>query len=133
MGLDAEANGAQWAVEDDPRVTKVGRFLRLTRIDEIPQLWNVLRGDMRFVGPRPERPEFVKMLAEQIPYYQLRHVVPPGITGWAQVRYRYGATVEDAKRKLTYDLYYIKHASLALDLLIVFETLKTVILRRGSQ
>jgi sugar transferase (PEP-CTERM system associated) len=133
MGLDAEANGAQWAVEGDPRVTKVGRFLRLTRIDEIPQLWNVLKGDMRFVGPRPERPEFVKMLAEQIPYYQLRHVVPPGITGWAQVRYRYGATVEDAKRKLTYDLYYIKHASLALDLLIVFETLKTVILRRGSQ
>jgi lipopolysaccharide/colanic/teichoic acid biosynthesis glycosyltransferase len=133
MRQDAETHGAQWAVEDDPRVTKVGRFLRLTRIDEIPQLWNVLKGDMRFVGPRPERPEFVKILAEQIPYYQLRHIVPPGITGWAQVRYRYGATVDDAKRKLTYDLYYIKHASLALDLLIVFETLKTVILRRGSQ
>jgi sugar transferase (PEP-CTERM system associated) len=133
MRLDAEANGAQWAVEDDPRVTRVGRFLRLTRIDEIPQLWNVLKGDMRFVGPRPERPEFVNLLAEQIPYYQLRHIVPPGITGWAQVRYRYGSTVEDAKNKLTYDLYYIKHASLALDLLIVFETLKTVILRRGSQ
>jgi len=133
MRVDAEANGAQWAVEDDPRVTRVGRFFRLTRIDEIPQLWNVLKGDMRFVGPRPERPEFVKVLAEQIPYYQLRHIVPPGITGWAQVRYRYGSSVEDAKQKLTYDLYYIKHASLALDLLIVFETLKTIILRRGSQ
>jgi len=133
MHVDAESKGAQWAVQNDPRVTTIGRFLRLTRIDELPQLWNVLKGDMRFVGPRPERPEFVNLLAEQIPYYQLRHIVPPGITGWAQIRYRYGSSVEDAKQKLTYDLYYIKHASLALDLLIVFETLKTVILRRGSQ
>jgi sugar transferase (PEP-CTERM system associated) len=133
MREDAENDGAQWATRDDPRVTSIGRFLRLTRIDEIPQLWNVLRGDMRFVGPRPERPEFVQLLAEQIPYYQLRHIVPPGITGWAQVRYKYGASVEDAKQKLTYDLYYIKHASLALDLLIVFETLKTILLQRGSQ
>jgi lipopolysaccharide/colanic/teichoic acid biosynthesis glycosyltransferase len=133
MRVDAEANGAQWAVKGDTRVTSIGRFLRLTRIDEIPQLWNVLKGDMRFVGPRPERPEFVNVLAEQIPYYQLRHIVPPGITGWAQVRYQYGSSVEEAKAKLTYDLYYIKHASLALDLLIVFETLKTIILRRGAQ
>jgi sugar transferase (PEP-CTERM system associated) len=133
MRVDAENDGAQWATQDDPRVTSIGRFLRLARIDEIPQVWNVLRGDMRFVGPRPERPEFVQLLAEQIPYYQLRHIVPPGITGWAQVRYKYGASVEDAKQKLTYDLYYIKHASLALDLLIVFETLKTILLQRGSQ
>ncbi len=133
MRQDAESKGAQWATEDDPRVTPLGRFLRVTRIDEIPQLWNVLKGEMRFVGPRPERPEFVQMLAEQIPFYEIRHMVPPGVTGWAQVRYRYGSSVEDAREKLSYDLYYIKHSSLALDLLIAFETLKIVLLRRGGQ
>jgi sugar transferase (PEP-CTERM system associated) len=134
MRQDAEAGtGAVWARKDDPRVTRVGRLLRKTRLDEVPQLWNVLKGDMGFVGPRPERPEFVKWLADQIPYYNLRHIVRPGLTGWAQVRYRYGATLEEAKQKLEYDLYYIKHMSVALDLLITFETLKTIVLRRGAQ
>jgi sugar transferase (PEP-CTERM system associated) len=133
MRQDAEVNGATWATEDDPRVTRVGRFLRKTRLDELPQLWNVLKGEMRFCGPRPERPEFVHLLAEQIPYYHLRHLVAPGITGWAQVSYRYGSSIEDAKEKLQYDLYYVKHASLALDLLIMFETIKTIVLRRGAQ
>lgn len=134
MGQDAEANtGAVWAGKDDPRITKVGKFLRTTRLDEIPQLWNVFLGDMGFVGPRPERPEFVQWLAEKIPYYNLRHIIRPGITGWAQVRYRYGASIEEAQEKLQYDLYYIKHLSLALDLLIMFETIKTIILRRGAQ
>ena len=134
MGQHAEAStGAVWAEKDDPRITKVGRFLRTTRLDEIPQLWNVLLGDMGFVGPRPERPEFVQWLAEKIPYYSLRHIIRPGITGWAQVRYKYGASAEEAREKLQYDLYYIKHLSLALDLLIMFETIKTIILRRGAQ
>jgi sugar transferase (PEP-CTERM system associated) len=133
MREDAEANGAVWAVENDARVTRVGRFLRMTRLDEIPQMWNVLRGDMAFVGPRPERPEFVKELRKEIPFYELRHIIRPGITGWAQVRYRYGASLEETKRKLEYDLYYIKHLSLGLDLLIMFETIKTIILRRGAQ
>jgi lipopolysaccharide/colanic/teichoic acid biosynthesis glycosyltransferase len=108
-------------------------FLRKTRIDEIPQLWNVLRGDMGFVGPRPERPEFVQWLSSEIPYYELRHMIRPGITGWAQVRYQYGATLEETKKKLEYDLYYLKHLSLGLDLLIMFETIKTIVLRRGAQ
>jgi sugar transferase (PEP-CTERM system associated) len=134
MRQDAEAaTGAVWAGKDDPRVTKVGRFMRKTRLDEIPQLWNVLRGDMSFVGPRPERPEFVQWLNEQIPYYNLRHIIRPGLTGWAQVRYQYGASLEETKQKLQYDLYYIKHMSVALDLLIIFETVKTVLLRRGAQ
>jgi lipopolysaccharide/colanic/teichoic acid biosynthesis glycosyltransferase len=105
----------------------------VSRIDELPQLWNVLRGDMAFVGPRPERPEFVGSLTEEIAYYSLRHVVRPGITGWAQVRYKYGNSVADAKEKLQYDLYYIKNVSLGFDLLIMFQTLKTIILGRGAQ
>ena len=133
MRADAEAAGAVWAAKDDPRVTRVGGFMRKTRLDEIPQLWNVLRGEMAFVGPRPERPEFVQWLSQEIPYYDLRHLIRPGITGWAQVRYRYGASLEETKHKLEYDLYYIKHQSIGLDLLIMFETIKTIILRRGAQ
>jgi sugar transferase (PEP-CTERM system associated) len=133
MQQDAEANGAVWATQGDPRVTPIGRFMRNTRVDEIPQLWNVLRGDMAFVGPRPERPEFEEWLSQEIPFYDLRHMTRPGITGWAQVRYQYGASLEETKRKLEYDLYYIKHQSIGLDLLIMFETIKTIILRRGAQ
>jgi sugar transferase (PEP-CTERM system associated) len=134
MVQDAEArSGPTWAFDNDPRVTRLGRFMRRTRLDEIPQLWNVLKGDMGFVGPRPERPEFVQWLANAIPYYELRHVIRPGITGWAQVRYKYGASVEDSKQKLQYDLYYIKHMSVALDLVIMFETIKTILLARGSR
>jgi sugar transferase (PEP-CTERM system associated) len=133
MREDAEARGAVWAAKDDSRVTPIGRFLRKVRLDEIPQLWNVLRGDMAFVGPRPERPEFVQWLRQEIPFYDLRHLVRPGITGWAQVRYRYGASLEETRRKLEYDLYYVKHLSIGLDLLIMFETVKTIILGRGAQ
>ena len=133
MRTDAEVAGAKWATKDDPRVTGVGKFMRKTRLDEVPQLWNVLRGDMGFVGPRPERPEFVPWLAEQIPYFNLRHMIRPGLTGWAQVRYGYGATLEQAREKLEYDLYYIKHMTLGLDLLIMFETVKTIIRRQGAQ
>jgi sugar transferase (PEP-CTERM system associated) len=133
MSQDAEIDGAKWATKDDPRVTRLGKFMRKTRIDEIPQLWNVLRGEMGFVGPRPERPEFVKWLDTEIPFYELRHIIRPGITGWAQVRYRYGSSLEETKRKLEYDLYYVKHLSIGLDLLIMFETIKTIILRRGAQ
>jgi sugar transferase (PEP-CTERM system associated) len=134
MRQDAEADqGATWATDDDPRITRVGRFLRTSRLDEIPQLWCVLKGDMGFVGPRPERPEFVEWLTKEIPYYPVRNVVRPGITGWAQVRYKYGNTLEDAREKLQYDLFYIKNASLGLDLLIMFQTIKIVILGRGAQ
>lgn len=133
MFTNAEAGGAKWATKNDPRVTKWGMLMRKTRIDEIPQLWNVLRGDMGFVGPRPERPEFVPMLSEHLPFYYLRHLIRPGLTGWAQVRYGYGATLEEAREKLEFDLYYIKHASLGLDLLIMFETIKTILRRRGAQ
>lgn len=133
MRTDAEASGAKWATKDDPRVTKIGMFMRKTRLDEVPQLWNVLCGDMGFVGPRPERPEFVPMLAEKIPYFELRHMIRPGLTGWAQVRYGYGATLAEAREKLEFDLYYIKHMTLGLDLLIMFETVKTIIRRQGSQ
>ncbi len=134
MRQDAEAaNGAQWAGDNDPRVTRVGKFLRSSRLDEIPQLWCVLKGDMAFVGPRPERPEFIEWLSNQIPYYSVRHMVRPGITGWAQVKYKYGSTVADAREKLQYDLFYIKNASIGLDLLIMFQTVKTVLLRRGAQ
>jgi sugar transferase (PEP-CTERM system associated) len=133
MFTDAEAGGARWATKNDPRVTKVGMFLRKTRIDEVPQLWNVLRGDMGFVGPRPERPEFVNWLTEELPFYYLRTLIRPGLTGWAQVRYGYGATLAETKEKLEYDLYYIKHMSLGLDLLIMFETIKTILRRRGAQ
>ena len=134
MRQDAEAeNGPQWAGNGDPRVTRVGKFLRSSRLDEIPQLWCVLKGDMAFVGPRPERPEFIELLSKQIPYYGVRHMVRPGLTGWAQVRYKYGSTVEDSREKLQYDLFYIKNASIGLDLLIMFQTVKTVLLRRGAQ
>jgi sugar transferase (PEP-CTERM system associated) len=134
MRVDAEADtGATWASDDDPRITRVGRFLRTSRVDEIPQLWCVLKGDMHFVGPRPERPEFVEWLSREIPYYGVRHVVRPGITGWAQVQYKYGNTVDDAREKLQYDLFYIKNASLGLDLLIMFQTIKIVLLGRGAQ
>jgi lipopolysaccharide/colanic/teichoic acid biosynthesis glycosyltransferase len=133
MRTDAEAQtGAVWASAADPRVTSVGRFLRRTRLDELPQLWNVLMGDMSFVGPRPERPEFVAKLTTEIPYYGQRHVVRPGLSGWAQVRHAYGASVDDSLQKLQYDLFYIKHMSIALDLFIIFNTIKTVILRKGA-
>jgi sugar transferase (PEP-CTERM system associated) len=134
MRVDAEADtGATWASDDDPRITRVGKFLRASRLDEIPQLWCVLKGDMHFVGPRPERPEFVEWLSKEIPYYGVRHVVRPGITGWAQVQYKYGNTLEDAREKLQYDLFYIKNASLGLDLLIMLQTIKIVLLGRGAQ
>lgn len=134
MRADAEADtGPTWAGDGDPRITRVGKFLRTSRLDEIPQLWNVFKGEMAFVGPRPERPEFVEWLSREIPYYQIRHIVRPGVTGWAQVRYKYGNTVEDAKEKLQYDLYYIKNVSLGLDLLIIFQTIKIVLLGRGAQ
>lgn len=133
MRQDAEKNGAVWARENDSRVTRVGGFIRKVRIDEIPQMWNVIRGQMSFVGPRPERPVFVEQLVEKLPYYSLRHAAKPGITGWAQVCYPYGASEEDALRKLEYDLYYIKHQSIFLDLLIIFRTAKTVLFRKGSR
>jgi sugar transferase (PEP-CTERM system associated) len=133
MYADAEkGTGAVWARNDDERVTSVGRFLRRTRIDELPQLWNVLKGDMSLVGPRPERPEFVSSLTREIPFYGQRHVVRPGLTGWAQVRYTYGASVEDAMEKLQYDLFYIKNRSIALDLFIAAKTVKTVVMQRGA-
>jgi len=134
MRQDAEADtGPTWAGDDDPRITRIGKLLRSSRIDEIPQLWCVFKGDMAFVGPRPERPEFVEWLTKEIPYYGVRHAVRPGITGWAQIRYKYGNTVEDAKQKLQYDLFYIKNASLGLDILIMLQTIKIVLLGRGAQ
>jgi sugar transferase (PEP-CTERM system associated) len=134
MRQDAESGtGAQWAANNDPRITRVGKFLRTSRLDEIPQMWCVLKGDMAFVGPRPERPEFIEMLQEEIPFYFVRHMVRPGVTGWAQIKYKYGSTVEDAREKLQYDLYYIKNASIGLDLVILFLTVKTVLLGRGAQ
>ncbi|PJB31953.1 MAG: hypothetical protein CO109_07135 [Deltaproteobacteria bacterium CG_4_9_14_3_um_filter_65_9] len=134
MRNDAEKDGnAIWAVENDPRITKVGRFLRKTRIDELPQLFNVLIGELDFVGPRPERPEFVEKLQSLIPYYALRHTVKPGITGWAQVMFHYGSTIDESKEKLQYDLFYIKNMSLKLDLLILFHTFKIVLLGRGAR
>jgi len=134
MGEDAEPkSGADWAAKNDARVTRVGRFLRNSRIDEIPQLYNVLRGEMSFIGPRPERPEFVEKLKNDIYYYSKRHTIKPGVTGWAQVRYPYGATTEDAVEKLRYDLYYIKNLSLVLDSQIIFETVKVVLFGRGGR
>jgi len=134
MRQDAEKDGTpQWAAARDPRVTAIGRFIRATRIDEIPQIFNVFAGDMSFVGPRPERPYFVKDLSQQIPLYDERHVVKPGITGWAQVNYPYGASVEDSRRKLEYDLYYVKNYSLFLDILILIQTARVVLLQDGSR
>ncbi|HUL68365.1 MAG TPA: TIGR03013 family XrtA/PEP-CTERM system glycosyltransferase, partial [Burkholderiaceae bacterium] len=133
MRSDAEKDGiARWASVGDPRVTRIGRLIRRTRIDELPQLLNVLRGEMSFVGPRPERPNFVGQLKEQIPFYDLRHSVKPGVTGWAQVRYSYGASVEEARTKLQFDLYYVKNHSLFLDVLILFETVRVIMFREGA-
>ena len=126
MRTDAEANGAQWASKGDSRVTRVGRILRKTRLDEIPQFWNILKGDMAFIGPRPERPQFVEQLAAAIPYYKQRHLVKPGLTGWAQINVDYGASVEDARNKLRYDLYYVKHASFEFDLHICIRTVGAI-------
>jgi len=128
-----EESGPVWATEDDPRVTRVGRILRKLRIDELPQLWNVIKGEMSFVGPRPERPFFVAQLKTKVPYYRERHCVKPGVTGWAQVMYPYGSTEEDALEKLKYDLYYIKNVSVLFDLLVIFHTVKIVLLGRGSR
>jgi len=133
MRSDAEKSGPVWAKSGDNRVTRVGRFIRLTRLDELPQMLNVLRGDMSFVGPRPERPYFVQQLTAQIPFYAERHAVKPGVTGWAQVRYRYGSSIEDAMEKLRYDLYYIKHLSIAFDLTIVVDTVKVILCAKGAQ
>jgi sugar transferase (PEP-CTERM system associated) len=134
MWADAEADkGPTWASDEDSRITPWGRFLRRTRLDELPQLWNVLRGDMGFVGPRPERPEFVESLSREIPYYHLRHIIRPGITGWAQICYKYGSSAEDAREKLQYDLFYIKNMSLGLDFLILFQTIKIILLGRGAK
>jgi exopolysaccharide biosynthesis polyprenyl glycosylphosphotransferase len=131
MRNDAEKNGAQWAQVNDPRITKFGNFMRKTRIDELPQLLNVLKGEMSFIGPRPERMVFIEELEKQIPHYNLRHLIKPGLTGWAQVMYPYGASVEDAKRKLEYDLHYIKRQSFYMDMVIMFKTLKTVLFGKG--
>lgn len=134
MKMDAEADGLPvWAATDDERVTRIGRVIRKLRIDEIPQFWNILKGEMNFVGPRPERPHFVKQLATEISYYEHRHLVAPGLTGWAQIKYPYGASVSDAIQKLQYDLYYIKNQSLTLDMVIVFETIKTVLFGKGGR
>jgi lipopolysaccharide/colanic/teichoic acid biosynthesis glycosyltransferase len=133
MRADAENGTPVWAIDNDERVTRIGRFLRTTRLDELPQLWNVMLGDMSFVGPRPERPYFVQQLRTLIPFYQERHSVKPGVTGWAQVKYRYGSTVEDAMEKLRYDLYYIKHMSIFFDITIVIDTVKVILVGRGAQ
>ncbi|MGZ9273086.1 MAG: TIGR03013 family XrtA/PEP-CTERM system glycosyltransferase [Candidatus Binatia bacterium] len=131
MRTDAEQAGPVWASQDDDRTTRVGRIIRKLRIDEIPQFWNILRGEMDFVGPRPERPHFVSQLAEEIPYYEQRHLIAPGLTGWAQIKYPYRASIEDARQKLQYDLYYIKNQSLMLDAIILFETIKIILFGRG--
>lgn len=134
MKNDAEQNGEPvWAAPDDDRVTMVGRIIRKIRVDEIPQFWNILKGEMSFIGPRPERPHFVSQLAEEIPFYDHRHLVAPGLTGWAQINFPYGATIEDAKQKLQYDLYYIKNQTLGLDTIIMFETIKTILFGKGAR
>ena len=132
MRVDAEKEGPVWASSGDDRATRVGRVIRKIRVDEIPQFWNILRGEMSFVGPRPERPHFVSQLAEEIPYYEQRHLIAPGLTGWAQIKYPYGASIEDARQKLQYDLYYIKNQSLVLDAIILFETIKIILFGRGA-
>jgi len=134
MKTDAEADGTPiWAATNDERATRIGKIIRVLRIDEIPQFWNIIKGEMNFVGPRPERPHFVKQLAEEIPFYEHRHLVAPGLTGWAQIKYAYGASVSDAIQKLQYDLYYIKNQSLTFDMVIVFDTVKTVLFGRGGR
>ena len=133
MHQDAETSGPRWAQADDPRISRVGWWLRKTRIDEFPQLINVLRGEMSLVGPRPERPVFVQDLRKIIPYYDLRHTVRPGITGWAQVKFRYGASAEDAHMKLQYDLYYVKRLSFGIDMSILVQTVRVMLLGEGAQ
>ena len=133
MRRDAEARGPVWAAQRDPRVTRVGAFIRLTRIDELPQLFNVLRGEMSLIGPRPERPHFVAQLEQALPFYRDRLLAKPGLTGWAQVNYPYGASVEDAHAKLSYDLYYIKNRSPLLDLMILLATVRVVLFQRGAR
>lgn len=133
MRVDAEQAGPVWASKDDNRTTRVGRIIRKIRVDEIPQFWNILRGEMAFVGPRPERPHFVAQLAQEIPYYEQRHLVAPGLTGWAQIKYPYGASINDARQKLEYDLFYIKNHSLLYDTIILFETFKIILFGRGAQ
>ena len=133
MRVDAEQDGPVWATKGDARTTRVGRVIRKIRVDEIPQFWNILKGEMSFVGPRPERPHFVAQLAEEIPFYEQRHLIAPGLTGWAQIKYPYGASIEDARQKLQYDLFYIKNQSLFLDAVILFETVKIILFGRGAQ
>jgi lipopolysaccharide/colanic/teichoic acid biosynthesis glycosyltransferase len=133
MRVDAESAGPQWASKNDPRVFLGGGLLRKFRIDEIPQLWNILRGDMSFVGPRPERPDFIDKLSEEVPYFRERLLVAPGLTGWAQVNYPYGATTQDARRKLEYDLYYMKHMTLTLDMFVLLDTVRIVLTGGVSQ
>jgi lipopolysaccharide/colanic/teichoic acid biosynthesis glycosyltransferase len=133
MRSDAEADGSKWAEKDDPRITRVGRFIRMVRIDELPQVWSVLKGEMSFVGPRPEVPAFVTMLDKELPYYAERHVVKPGITGWAQINYPYGASTEDARHKLEYDLYYAKNYTPFLDLLILIQTARVILWPEGAR
>lgn len=133
MRVDAEQGGPVWASKHDDRTTRIGRIIRKIRVDEIPQFWNILRGEMNFVGPRPERPHFVAQLAEEIPYYEQRHLIPPGLTGWAQIKYPYGASIEDARQKLQYDLFYVKNQSLMLDAIVLFETVKIILFGRGAQ
>lgn len=131
MQLDAEKDGARWATQADERVTLIGRILRKTRIDEVPQFWNVLKGDMSFIGPRPERPEFVDMIEKEVPFYRYRHLIKPGLSGWAQINYPYGASVEDARQKLSYDFYYMKYATITLDILIFLRTIVAMV--RGAR
>jgi sugar transferase (PEP-CTERM system associated) len=133
MRVDAELDGPVWASKGDSRTTRVGRVIRKIRVDEIPQFWHILRGEMSFVGPRPERPHFVAQLAEEIPFYEQRHLIAPGLTGWAQIKYPYGASIEDARQKLQYDLFYIKNQGLVLDAIIIFETIKIILFGRGAQ
>jgi sugar transferase (PEP-CTERM system associated) len=133
MRVDAEKDGPVWARSEDDRTTRVGRVIRKIRVDELPQFWNILKGEMSFVGPRPERPHFVSQLAQEIPYYEQRHLIAPGLTGWAQIKYPYGSSIEDARQKLQYDLYYIKNQSLMLDAAILFETVKTILFGRGAR
>jgi sugar transferase (PEP-CTERM system associated) len=133
MRVDAEQDGPVWASKGDSRTTRVGKIIRKVRIDEIPQFWHILRGEMSFVGPRPERPHFVAQLAEEIPFYEQRHLIAPGLTGWAQIKYPYGASIEDARQKLQYDLFYIKNQGLILDAIIIFETIKIILFGRGAQ
>ena len=133
MRIDAEKDGPVWAKSEDNRMTRVGRIIRKIRVDEIPQFWNILRGEMNFVGPRPERPHFVAQLAQEVPFYEQRHLIAPGLTGWAQIKYPYAASIEDARQKLEYDLFYIKNQGLVLDAAILFETIKTILLGRGGR